>query len=187
MAENGYLLTGLGQLPNDQLDPITYAALTSIHMAIRNLDTQLELALGLIKYDSQELDTVYLTGAYNSGKLNRIYVLSVGGVSVGSFVYLTLSGGVTKCGPAIGSAVATMAVGICTAIIGSYYEITIGMGLITGIFVGLTTGTWYWLSNAVAGAMVNARPAGGAGVNKQPVGFALDATTFSLNVSAYQL
>jgi hypothetical protein len=180
---NGALLTGLAQFPNENLDPPVYVALAQIHMALRNLDNAVELAIGLLRYEDSEFASLYLTKAYTSGQMNRIYVQTVTTVLVGEFVYLVTSGGVTKCGRAIATAAATLAVGICTRSAGAYREITMFNGCIAGIFGGLTAGTMYWLSTATAGAMQNTKPAGAA--IKQSLGVALDATTFGLNVCDY--
>jgi hypothetical protein len=173
VASNGYLLTGLAQLPPNDLDPSIYGALAPVYMALKNFDTTLELLLGVIKPTVAEAknSTYGVTGGLKVAGINRIWVPENAATGVGDVVTLVNVAGVTKCQKANSSA-GNRAIGIVTDVVDAgWKEITVGMGLITGIFAGLTPGQTYWLSTATSGAIQNAT----VGITPQIVGMALDA------------
>lgn len=183
MADSTRLITGLPNLPNNELEKQLYSELSIVYRAIQNLTQLVGQYTGIDAPGLSEIAAMDPASYLLGSNLGRYYptVSVVGGVTRGQIVHLNGGNTINK---AIATSSAGLAIGIAneTAANGANCEVLTGFGL-TDAIGGMTPGTLYYLSTTL-GAIQNLRPVG-AGQIIQPIGWALTSTQMLYNINPY--
>lgn len=183
MAESSRLITGLPNLPNNDLPAQLYSELSTVYRAIQTLTSLVGQYTGIDAPSAGEIASMDPTSYLLGQQASRWYptVNIVAGVTRGQVVHISAANTITL---AVATSAAGVAIGVAneTKANGQKCEVIVGPGLIDAIG-GMTAGTLYYLSTT-PGAIQNLRPVG-AGQIIQPIGFALTTTQMLLSISSY--
>lgn len=177
------LLQGFPQFPDETFDTKTYNALTAIHLAINNLDSQYALFTGVDAYPANNWPLLNNTDAYTGWQANKGYFQAGGSITAGHLVTIFDSGASPKVLKAIANDDLNYAQGIANSSgsSGTWIEVLLFEG-VTNLIGGMIAGQQYWLSDSVAGAIQNTRPTTSGGV-QQGIGRALTSTKLLFSIS----
>lgn len=182
MADNNRVLTGLPNLPNEQIDPKLYPEFMLIYRAIQNLLDGISQYTGIDQPDAAEVAVMDPTQYLQGAQLNSWYPTcgEAAGIVRGQVVKVSATGTSLL---AQATAASGVAIGVAdeTAALGVRHRVHT-QGLITSI-TGMTTGTLYYLSTTL-GAIQNLRPVG-VGQIVQGLGWAMSANQMLLLPSTY--
>lgn len=185
MAESSRILTGLPNLPDENIDKKLWSEFLTVYRAIQNLLAGVSEFGGIDPPDSLEISgmdpTKYLLGT----NIYRWYPTADEPITRGQVVRATNVSGANRVALAGASAGLTWgpAIGVANESRATGQRIEILLGGVTDAIGGMTPGTLYYLSTTF-GAIQNLRPVNpGEGI--QPIGWAATSTQLILSPSSY--
>lgn len=176
--------TGLSETPEGVPDAL-YRVFFQLYTAIHNLEAFISAFTGIDPQPQSLWNQVSPLDTVMSGNLNRVYIQQFEPLGFGNCVSFVVDGGVLKAQKANATTNAKFAVGFVTStthipLAGQFCEVTIGMGLITGV-AGMIAGARYFLSTTPA-IITNSEPVAAGNIG-QVVGVALTNTLLFMNVT----
>lgn len=178
----GAVITGLGQLPDNDLEPRIYQSFVAVHLAIANLVQQLSEYTGVDAYPADLWDQLTPARTLFTGNATRMYLPAAINMTAGEIVNIYNSAGTLVVRRAQANAAATMAHGILTESVLAGETASINfLRTYTELIGGLTLGALYYLDPVTPGIITNVRPST-AGQIIQPIGVALSASTLAVDI-----
>lgn len=167
----------LPQYPDERLQPIEYAAIQNLHLALANFNDKVSLQTGYQSYQTDEWPFLNTTDAYTGWMNSKLYVQAAETITAGDTVNLYDAGGVIGCRLATDVAgFNAMGIALSSALVNQLVEVQWMRGVVTNIG-GLIPGSIYYQS-ATPGILSNT--ASGTG---QIVGIAVTPNKLIFDVS----
>lgn len=183
MALGSRIVTGLSQFP-EGVPKELFNQFFTIYQAIQNLNRQYVELLGIDEATPDLWSQLTMDQTLYQANLGRLYIKQLEAVSFGNCISLILDAGELKIRKANATDNTRPAAGFVSSQdhvvgIGSMCEITLGVGLITGVG-GMIPATRYFLSTTNA-IITNLAPVA-AGNIEQVVGVALASNRLLMNI-----
>lgn len=183
MAIGSRINLGLPQFP-EGVPTELFNQFFLLYQALRNLSSQFSELLGIDEANQDLWSQLSIDQTLYQGNMGRWYVQQYEALNFGECVSPILDAGVLKVRKANATDNTKPAIGFVSSsthvsAIGQFCEVTIGIGLITGV-AGMIEGTRYFLSTT-DGVIVNVAPVA-AGNIEQVVGIALASNRLLMNI-----
>lgn len=178
---NSKIITGLPNLPSDQLPPELWDDHKVIYNAINNLAIGISVYAGVDGVDPSEWADSPPSDTILTANLTRMYPIASVAITAGQIVNLFDNAGSMDARLADSTTAATMAHGIANtaALAGARFEMQWLRSFVTSIG-GMVPGTLYWLSTT-PGAVQNLPPVA-VGTIQQPIGLAIAAAQMIMDI-----
>lgn len=178
---NSRIVTGLPNLPSDQLPKELWDDFKILYNAINNLAQGISVYAGVDGVDPTEWADSPPSATILSGNLTRMYPIASVAITAGQIVNLFDDAGTMKARLANANSATTMAHGIAntSAAAGARFEMQWLRSFVVSIG-GMIPGTLYWLSTT-GGAIQNTSPVA-VGTIRQPIGVAWAAAELLMDI-----